>query len=275
MLYSSNMEHEKHPHVTHHATHHPSSNEIHPKKKDDLSIPLAIIFAGVLVAGAIIFSDNTHPALALKGPSVPDRQAVGADSSDAPVAELALRPGDHVLGNPDADVLIIEYSDTECPFCKKFNETMTAVMEQYGKTGTVAWVYRYFPLDQIHPKSRKEAEALECANELGGNDAFWKYVDKIFEITPANNGLDPGELPVIANTIGLDVARFNACLSSGKYADRIQKDFESGVNIGVRGTPYTVAWNRKTGKQVPIEGALPLGNVKSILGIVTASKAAP
>ena len=260
------MEHPTHPHMGHQ---HPA---VHPKKKDSLSIPLAIVVAGVLIAGAVIFSDNTRSLQPLKDSSIPDREQVGADSDQASVAELALREGDHVLGNPNADVLIIEYSDPECPFCKKFHETMLQVMDEYGKTGTIAWVYRHFPLDQIHPKADKEAEAMECANEQGGTEAFWKYVNKLFEITPSNNALDAGELPVIAETIGLDVQKFNTCLSSGKYADRVQRDFEGGANIGVRGTPHTVIWNKKTGKQMPISGAMPLGNVKSVLSIVLASQ---
>ena len=260
------MEHETRGHTDHH-----QHDETHPKKREGLSVPLAIIFAGMLVAGAIIFSDNTQSATAFKNLSVvaqPREQADTGAGDLAPLDELALRPDDHVFGNPNADVLVIEYSDTECPFCKQFHGTMLEIMDQYGKAGNVAWVYRYFPLDQIHPKARKEAEAMKCANELGGNDAFWKYVDRIFEVTPANNGLDLAELPVIAETIGLNVEEFNACLSSGKYADRVQKDFESGASIGVRGTPYTVVWNKKTGKQMPIGGAAPFNNVKNTLDTI-------
>lgn len=98
---------------------------------------------------------------------------------------------DHIAGNPQADLLIIEYSDPECPFCKRFHETMTQVMNEYGKQGKVAWVYRHFPLDSIHSKARHEAEAMECAGEIGGNTKFWEYLNKLEEITPANNQLDP------------------------------------------------------------------------------------
>ncbi len=233
------------------------------KKDDNLSIPIAIVFAGLLVAGAIVFSEKSAPAVVAQ---VPSRAQEGVDTDKAPVDILALKETDHVLGNPNADVLIIEYSDTECPFCKRFHATMLNVMEQYGKSGQVAWVYRHFPLD-MHPKARKEAEALECAGELGGNSAFWKYTDRLYEITPANNGLDVGELPKIASAIGLDVGAFNECLAGGKYAQRVQKDFEDGANIGVRGTPYSIVWNRKTGKQLPLNGAYPLENVKTILGL--------
>ncbi len=258
------MEHEQ---KTHHEENHASAKVVREKKDDNLSIPIAIVFAGLLVAGAIVFTEKTAPA-----PSgiaqAPSREQAEPETKDASVEILAIKADDHVLGNPNADVLIIEYSDTECPFCKRFHETMLQVMDQYGKSGQVAWVYRHFPLDQLHPKARKEAEALECAAELGGNAAFWKFTDRLYEITPANNGLDLAELPKIASTVGLDVAAFNTCLSSGKFAARVNKDFEDGVNIGVRGTPYSIVWNRKTGKQLPLNGAYPLENVKTMLGLV-------
>jgi len=258
------MEHENKQHENHDA---PAGKK---KKEDNLSIPLAIVFAGVLIAGAIIFSEKTAPAAVALPVEAPARQQAGADAENAPVELLALKADDHILGNPNADVLIIEYSDTECPFCKRFHETMLQVMAQYGKSGQVAWVYRHFPLDQLHPKARKEAEALECAGELGGNNGFWKYTDRLYEITPANNGLNESQLPEIAAYAGLDVAAFSKCLASGKFAERVNRDFESGANIGVRGTPYSVVWNRKTGKQLPLNGAYPFENVKTILGLVIA-----
>src|SRR3990172_9755410 len=171
-------------------------------KKNTVSMPTAIIFAGVIIAGAIIFSNRTDATPTTLPLAVGQGQPTTPNIAplQVPENELALRPGDHVFGNRNADVLMIEYSDTECPFCKQFHQTMHQVMDQYGKDGRVAWVYRHSPIDQLHPKARKEAEAMECANELGGNDAFWKYADRLFEVTPSNNGLDATQLPVIAST---------------------------------------------------------------------------
>jgi len=108
---------------------------------------------------------------------------------------------DHVLGNINAPVKIIEFSDPECPFCKRFHITMEEIISNYGKGGQVAWVYRHFPLDSLHPKARKEAEALECAGEQG---KFWEYTSKIYEVTPSNNRLDPNQLYKIAIDLGLN-----------------------------------------------------------------------
>lgn len=182
---------------------------------------------------------------------------------------------DHILGDPNAPVKLIEFSDFECPFCKQFHKTLARVMDHYGKSGEVAWVYRHFPIDQIHPKSRKEAQAAECANELGGNKAFWAYADKIFATTPSNNRLDLTLLPKFAVEIGLDRAKFETCLSGdrrgGKYAAHIEADFQDASTAGGTGTPYTVIVARD-GRTFPINGAQPYGVVKSVIDLALKEK---
>lgn len=110
---------------------------------------------------------------------------------------------DHIRGSVDSPVKIVEYSDLECPFCKRHHDTMKEVINKYGED-KVAWIYRHLPLASLHSKAPKEAEATECAAELGGNDGFWKLTDKIFEVTPANNGLDLEILPSLAYEVGLE-----------------------------------------------------------------------
>src|SRR3990167_1785339 len=164
--------------------------------KDNYAVPGAIIIAGALIAGAVYFSFGKTP---VPSPSIGNKvEDVGSFEQMA-----AISARDHIRGNPDAPVKIVEYSDSECPFCKRFHDTMKQVMDTYGKTGKVAWVYRNFPLDQLHSKARNEATAIECAGELGGNDKFWAYADRLYEVTPSNNGLDPMELHNIAQYVGL------------------------------------------------------------------------
>jgi len=112
-------------------------------------------------------------------------------ASEQKPLEVELKPvseSDHILGNIAAKIIIVEYSDLECPFCKVFHNTMHQVVKEYA--GEVAWVYRHFPIASLHPKAFHEAEATECAWEQGGNEVFWKYMDKLFEVTPSNNGLE-------------------------------------------------------------------------------------
>lgn len=172
-----------------------------------------------------------------------------------------LRNDDHVRGNKNARILLIEYSDLECPFCKRFHPTAKRIVEEYK--GQVAWVYRHFPLDQIHSKADKEAEAVECANELAGNDGFWKLTDKIFEVTPSNNGLNLDDLPKLAGEVGLDQNKFKSCLDSAKFKDHVEADYQSGIKAGVTGTPGNILFDTKTGKTKLIPGALPFENFKT------------
>ncbi|VAW13494.1 hypothetical protein MNBD_BACTEROID05-654, partial [hydrothermal vent metagenome] len=183
---------------------------------------------------------------------------------------------DHIKGDPNALVKIIEFSDTECPFCKRFHPTMERAIEEYGKDGMVAWVYRHFPIDSRHSKARLEASAAELAGELGGNDKFWEYIGKIFEITPANDGLDLNLLPQIAEEIGLDRKPFEALVSKndrsgGKFASHIEDNYRDGIASGVTGTPYSIIV-APNGKIFTINGAQPYSVVKSIIELALTEK---
>ncbi len=170
---------------------------------------------------------------------------------------------DHIRGNKNARIALIEYSDLECPFCKRFHPTAQQVVDTYKDQ--VVWVYRQFPLTQLHSQAKKEAEATECAAKLGGNAGFWKMTDKIFEVTPSNNGLDLTTLPDLASQIGLDKTAFTTCLDSGEMADKVDAQEQSGVNSGVNGTPGNFLLDTKTGKTVEIPGAVPFDTIKQAI----------
>ena len=233
-------------------------------QKNTLAIPIAVVIAGILIAGAVIYSGGKAPTA---GTANQPQQQVAQQTGDlekmTPVSSK-----DHIRGNPDAPVKIVEYSDTECPFCKRFHTTMQEVMSEYGKDGKVAWVYRHFPLDQLHSKARKEAVALECANEQGGNDKFWSYADRLYEVTPANNGLDPAELPKIAQYVGLDTAKFNTCLASTKYDKHIEDEVQNAQATGGNGTPWSIVVG-KNGKKYPLSGAQPLSAIKQLIDLAS------
>jgi protein-disulfide isomerase len=233
------------------------------KQTQTLSVPLAIIIAGGLIAGAVFFGLKNNPS-STPVAQAPKAQVAEQDISKALEDIQPVTSDDHIRGNPDAPIKIVEYSDTECPFCKRFHETMKQVMDEYGDTGKVAWVYRHFPLDQLHSKARKEAEALECAGAQGGNGAFWKYADRLYEITPSNDRLDQAELPKIAEYVGIDVTQFNECLSSGTYAEHVANDLENAVATGGRGTPWSI-FVAPDGSKLPINGAQPYEALKQLI----------
>ena len=221
------------------------------------ALPVAIVIAGGLIAGALYFSN-------IKLAKQAQPQPVQPTNTDSASNMKPISACDHILGNPEANIIVVEYSDTECPYCKTFQATMKRVISEYGKSGKVAWVYRHFPIASRHPKAPHEAEATECANELGGPTKFWQYLDALYEKTPSNNGLDPAELPKIASAVGLDVKAFNTCLSSGKYTAMVQASYEDALKAGGRGTPNSILVS-KDGTKTTVEGAYPYEQFKEIL----------
>jgi len=200
-------------------------------------IPLSIIVAGALVAGGIYFGGVSPSSMTAKN----NQASVTQGAVTQPEIKIAsITADDHILGNPEAKIKLVEFSDTECPYCKQFHVSLHKIIDTYGKDGTVAWVYRHFPIDQLHKNARKEAEASECAADQGGNDAFWKYIDEVYKRTASNDKLDPAELPKIASSQGLDVTAFNTCLSSGKFSAKINEQIKDANASGGNGTPYSV-----------------------------------
>ncbi|MHB1118071.1 MAG: DsbA family protein [Minisyncoccota bacterium] len=248
--------------------HETKTPESSPTQQNNLSIPVAIVIAGVLIAGALYLGTSKGASTTAVNNQQP--QQVPQQTGDLE-AMKAISSSDHIRGNPDASVKIVEYSDPECPFCKRFHDTMRQVMDEYGKDGKVAWVYRNFPLDQLHPKARNEATAIECAGDLGGNDKFWAYADRLYEITPSNNNLDPAELPKIAQYVGLDVSKFNSCLTSGKFTKHIEDDVQNATATGGNGTPWSIVVD-KNGKKYPLSGAQPYASVKQLIDLALQGK---
>lgn len=244
-------------------------NNFSPKTSFFLGILITIAIIstiGFIVLAVVTLRDNNTSKVAgesvIGAPSVqPTPSPSNPPSGSGDVKIAAVTDQDHIRGNKNAPISIIEFSDLECPFCKRFHPTMQQIIDEYD--GQVNWVYRHFPLVSLHSKAPKEAEATECAAELGGNDGFWKYIDRLFEITPANNGLDLDELPKIAVSVGLNQKKFEECLDSGKYTTKVANDLSQAQAAGGRGTPYSViiAGDQK----IPVSGALPFSQLKSMI----------
>lgn len=163
---------------------------------------------------------------------------------------------DHIRGAGDPEVYLIEYSDFQCSFCKSFHPTAQRVLEEYKN---VAWVYRHFPLEQIHPKAIPAAEASECVASLGGNDAFWRFADLIFSDETYLDNLQSA-----AEKAGVSATAFKSCFDARKFKSRVESDYQAGVKAGVNGTPANFIVNRK-GEVWLIPGALPFDQVKSVI----------
>lgn len=161
---------------------------------------------------------------------------------------------DHVRGNPNAKFTVIEYADYQCPFCSRFNETMTAAM----KEADVRWVYRHFPLPG-HPFAAKAAEASECASDQG---KFWEYNDALFSL---KTKMTDETFFQIARQLHLDPIAFGFCLNTGTHSAAVAAQHEEGVKKMVDATP-TFYLNGKR-----FNGFVPLEEFRKLVGVKGAS----
>ncbi len=206
-----------------------------------------------------LFSGKTAGALAANNPQQqvaqqqptdqqPTDQQPPAQPSNPPKAvDLAK---DHIWGNKNAKVTLIEYSDFECPYCARHYDTVKQIQQAYPNN--IRIVYRHFPLS-FHPNAQKAAEASECASVQG---KFWEMHDKIFEANKAGKmGIDQWKQD--AKDLKLDTAKFNKCLDDGEMASVVAADQAEASNAGVSGTPATFVNGEL------IEGALPFASFQS------------
>lgn len=218
---------------------------------------------GFILAGSYLFSGKDLGKLA-GGTTPPPAAPSAPQAPSAPSkVDIALKTTDYVRGNPNAPVTIIEYSDLECPFCKRFHPSMQQVMSQFGDK--VRWVYRHYPLDitcntamsqQLHPNACLAAYTAECVGKLAGGGKFWDFVDKMLgdETAP-----DRAKLIAAAKSLGLNEGRLTSCMDSSEIADKVQVDLREGNSYGVNGTPTSFV------NGTPVEGAVPFDQLKAIV----------
>ncbi len=223
-----------------------------------LGLAISSIIGLAIVLGAVMNGKlATNGALAANVPSAPSPSAPTPPDPSAPSQPVKAvdEATDHTLGPKNAKVTLIEYSDFQCPFCKRHEPTLQQLLQQFPKD--VRLIYRHYPLRSIHQDAAKAAEASECATKLGGAGMFWKMHDKMFAGQEAGIGIDA--LVGMAKSLGLDEARFKSCLTNGDTAARVQQDENSGNDAGVQGTPATFVNGRL------VSGAVPFDQLKSIV----------
>lgn len=197
------------------------------------------------LAGVAQGANNAQPA----GAALPPQVTRGVASID----------DDPILGDKNAPVTIIEFSDYECPFCKRhFDDTFPELVSKYVDTGKVKIVFRDFPLSFHDPMATKEAIAASCAREQGGDSKYFEFHHEIFKRTTSNgNGLDDSKIQAIASDLKLNINTFSTCLSNTAKADEVKKDIADGSAAGASGTPtFLVGTSTGDGK---INGDLVVG----------------
>lgn len=173
---------------------------------------------------------------------------------------------DPVLGSADASIVIIEFSDFQCPFCAKFHaETLPLLKENYIDTGKVKLVYRDFPIQNIHPNAMAAAVAAECADEQG---MFWDYHDILFEDMDQWKDLSVGaaldQFKAYASDLGTDRNMFDECMDTGKYINEVASDYTDGVAYGITGTPAFFLGNDQIGYH-QMSGAKPYDEFQFVI----------
>lgn len=200
------------------------------KRTHFYSVLVVVAFVVGIFTGYIVWGRSPNAARAAG--NSPSAQNPGVQATQAPRYVRYDIPVDGFpsMGPPDAPITIVEFSDFQCPFCKRFqDETFKQLMAAYP--GKIRFVFRHLPLTTIHPEAFPAAEAAMCANE---QNAFWEFHDQIF----ANQDkLGGGLYSQIAGDLGLDTAKFENCLNVGTYKDLIQKDSDFALGLGVQSTP--------------------------------------
>lgn len=200
--------------------------------------------------------ESKNQIIPSQSPNQPESNSIGFVSLD----------DDPVKGNQNAPITIVEFSDFQCPFCKRFHETTLPLIEKnYIGSGKVKFVYRDFPIQNIHPNAFPAALASECADEQG---KFWEYHDQIFVNQSNWKDLDVSTavnaFKQYAIELGLNTAEFNQCFESAKFSDEVGKDLQDGRIYGVTGTPGFFIGNEKVG-YIRVLGAQPYSVFEQVI----------
>ncbi|MFA6522187.1 MAG: thioredoxin domain-containing protein [Patescibacteria group bacterium] len=205
------------------------------------------------VAVTLLLNSVTLPAKGETGDTPVVKNTDTTDTADTGSAVLAaVTSNDHIYGDiSKAKVVLVEYSDFECPYCERHQATIQSILEEYGSD--VALVYRHFPLTSIHPEAVPSALASECAGEQG---KFFEYADELY----ANQTTLGDELYTqIATDLKLDLTKFAACYADATYQSVVDGDLQSGIDAGVEGTPATFV------NGIAMSGAIPFESFQQVI----------
>lgn len=222
----------------------------------NVPMAIALMFASAVISGSLVFMgtqmmmseeefvDNVAKGVEKYIEAENEKTAQAASKAtdynveaiiNGPRVENISVDGDPVLGDSDAPVTIVEFSDYQCPYCQRFFlETYPSLKSEYIDTGLVKVVFKDFPLS-IHADAQLASEAALCARDQGDDETYFEYHDAIF--LGDTSSLDRDVLSAYAGALGLNLDTFNSCLDSGKYTTEVEEDLEYGISLGVTGTP--------------------------------------
>jgi len=232
---------------------------------DKVILPLSIFIAGLLIALSIFLTNNGS-----KGNDTTGGDTAGTtDTTDTaaqeefPAAKTVIGSSPYLGDIKNAKVALVEYTDFQCPYCQRHaTETESQIVSNYVDTGKIIYVVRNFPLDFHGDIAKQSANAGLCVNELGGSKKFFEFYSQAFAKTSVN------ELAQVAQSIGVDINKYNTCMSENRYNDQISKDIADGTQAGIQGTPgFVIGILDKDGNVDGklIAGAYPYESFKAII----------
>lgn len=219
------------------------------QKREAWFIPIAILSAGVILATTIYIQRSNDLPGTIEGDI----------SLLRPVTEA-----DHIIGNPSAPVVLVEYADIDSTYAKSFQATLEQLMSEYAQGGQVAWVYRHLPLIDQHAYAASHAEAAECAASIGGPTTFWRFISALNTASPGEQQFNPADYQSVIESLGLLPQSFSACMQAHTFQERVASDFANGIALGAGGSPFSVLLVRNQ-PPVAIDGAVPYEGMKQIL----------
>lgn len=226
------------------------STKIHPFSKALIIVNVLLLALNLVLLSSTLDSKNNKTSqVDNKNNENIQVQEGNQQPEQEGIQTFSITKDDHIRGDFNASITLVEFSDFECPFCERHFPTLNKILSDYK--GKVRLVYKHFPLTQIHPNAQKAAEASECASEQG---KFWEYHDKLFENQPQGYSLD--KFKQWAKDLRLNSGKFNNCLDSGKFAQKVKDEQQEGVKKGVNGTPATFINGQL------LSGALPYDSFK-------------
>lgn len=240
------------------ASHDAASHETHKKhtrKGFTLTTPMAIIVAAIIIAGGLM-----GYGVITQG---------GSNAAPKPLFKgKAIDATDYVEGKTNSKVFVVEYSDPECPFCGQVSATIKQLRTDY--VGKVAFVYRHFPLTQIHKNAFDRSRAMACAGKVGGTEKYYAYIDAYYgyETSKQSTEIPKTGLEDFARTVGLDMTAFSSCMKNNETAQLVTDSVTDGAAAGVQGTPSTfiLVKTKKGYEQVSmVDGARPIDYFKTVI----------
>ncbi len=206
-------------------------------------IPLSVVIAGIIIGGALFFGLSNQQQV-VQAPANNNAQAQAPQNQNPDIKKVS-DATDHIFGNKNADLFVVEYSDIECPFCKRYHDNvLTRLKEEYKGNDRISFVFRHFPLDapftrELHPTATEAAVATECVAQLGGDEKFFEYISALFGDTTTAQARDAellAKFSTHAESVGINKTAFENCFASDDQT-KVAADFQDGQRGGVQGTP--------------------------------------